>query len=240
MEKPPKGPEYYNGAYRASQEYQGSYKDSHFYVLWTQIVQIAKRFPSPRILEIGCGTGQLAHYLYDEGYRDYHGFDFSPVAVDLARKAVPMPFCVGDATAPDSYGFDYTLAIAVEVLEHVADDLAVLGRLKEQTPVIFSVPTRDDPAHVRVFQSVGDIVCRYYTHIAFRDIIPIGQWFVCHGVISRFAPGPWNRLFRTRRRVDWKYVLRRVRRMLRRPRLSATCTLSDSAAEDRGGGISHE
>lgn len=232
MVKNQKGPDYYSQIFRDSQEFQGPCRDSCYFVLWTQVLRIVRQFTSPRILEIGCGTGQLAHYLYDEGFRDYHGFDFSPVAVDLARKRVNLSFVVGDAEDPASFDCNYNLVIATEVLEHVKDDLGILANLKAGTPVIFTLPRTDDPSHVRVFGTLADIVSHYYTHVAFRGIIPVDQWFVCHGVVGRFAPGRLNRLFTTRQRMDFRYVYKRLRRLLHIPRLHEACTIADSHVGD--------
>jgi 2-polyprenyl-3-methyl-5-hydroxy-6-metoxy-1,4-benzoquinol methylase len=87
-----KGPEYYNSVYRSSEKFHRHYKDSPSYVLWTQVMTFVKQFAHPKILEIGCGAGQFAHYLYDEGFNDYHGIDFSAEAIELAKKTVNQSF----------------------------------------------------------------------------------------------------------------------------------------------------
>jgi len=81
-----KGPEYYTGVYRSSGKFHLHYRDSPYYVLCTQVIKFVKQFAHPKILEIVCGTGQFTHYLYDEGFKDYHGIDFSPEAVEFAKK----------------------------------------------------------------------------------------------------------------------------------------------------------
>ena len=43
--------------------------------------------PKPRILEVACGTGWLAHHLVDRG--EYVGLDLAPSAIEIARERLP-------------------------------------------------------------------------------------------------------------------------------------------------------
>lgn len=184
--KAPMAAEYYDKIFTSVDDYRAPYRDSRYYVLWTQVLAFLRRVESPKILEIGCGPGQFAHYLYDEGFRDYRGFDFSPEAVRRAGEVCPQSFQVGDAMDEDSYTADYNVAVALEVLEHVSDDLGLLRHLREGTVLIFSLPTFDDEAHVRFFRTPQDIAQRYGSLVNIRQIVPIGPWFVCAG----FVRGP--------------------------------------------------
>lgn len=179
----PKGPEYYDQVFSESQAYQIHYKHSPYFVLWSQILLWLRQLEAPKILEIGCGTGQLAHYLYDEGFGDYYGFDFSPKAVEIAKQAVDQSFAVGDAFDQAPYEFDYNVAVATEVLEHVADDYAIIKSLRKGTVFIFSLPTYDDPAHIRFFPAGGQVVRRYRGYVQFKAVHLINRWFACLGVI---------------------------------------------------------
>ena len=51
--------------------------------------------------------------------------------------------------------------ILLEVLEHISNDLFILGNLLSGTKVVFSVPTFGDPSHVRKFLTEKEIVERY-------------------------------------------------------------------------------
>jgi SAM-dependent methyltransferase len=186
--KAPMAPDYYDRIFTCVDDYRAHYRDSRYFVLWTQVISLLRRLPSPKILEIGCGPGQFAHYLYDEGFRDYHGFDFSPEAVRRAREVVPQSFEVGDAADEAPYQRDYTVAIILEVLEHVRDDLAILGHLRPRTCVLFSLPTFDDEAHVRFFRAPQEIVGRYQACVDFRTIVQIDRWFICAGFLRGAAP----------------------------------------------------
>ncbi len=205
--KAPMAPDYYDRIFSQVDDYKAHYTQSRYFVLWTQVIQYLRSVEHPRILEIGCGPGQFANYLYDQGFRDYHGFDFSPGAIEAARKAVPLPFEVGDAMNKDSFRHDYNVAIVLEVLEHVTDDLGVLANLRRGTPVIFSLPTFDDEAHVRFFTSAQDIVNRYNALIDIKHLVMIQHWFVCLGVVR--TPGQKAAI-----PCDSKDILSRVQRKL--------------------------
>jgi SAM-dependent methyltransferase len=211
-----KGYSYYNELYSRSREYRLHYKDSCYYVLWTQVLQFIKLTENPKILEIECGAGQFTHYLYDEGYREYHGFDFSPKATKMAKRTVNQSFSKGDAMDANAYDCDYGLVVALEVMEHVKDDLAVIENIKEGTPIVFSLPTFDDPAHARWFINPRQIIKRYYKYIDIKQIIRIDNWFACFGVIQSFDPGFLNRTFQTREDVTLRYIAKTLRRRIKR------------------------
>lgn len=210
-----KGVNYYNDMYSGSKIYNLSYRDSPYYVLWTQIIQFLKKVENPRILEIGCGSGQFASYLYDEGYRRYHGFDFSNKAIDIAKRTVKQSFAIGNAEDPSSYNYDYNVVVALEVMEHVKEDLAIIKRIKKGTYFLFSLPTFDDPAHVRWFTTHQAIANRYYTLLDLKRIVRIENWFGCYGIVQDFNPGFTQRIIKTRERVTLRYIARRLYRRIR-------------------------
>jgi SAM-dependent methyltransferase len=205
--------EFYDEIYKSVKRYAAHYKESRHYVLWTQVVQYIKQIPQPKILDIGCGTGQFAHYLYDEGFRSYHGFDYSNEAITIARRMIPGSFSLGDALAKSSYDYDYNVAIALEVMEHISDDMALLDNIDQGANVIFSLPTFDAPGHVRWIKKERDIVKRYYTRIEIRKIVPISRWFVCWGTVKAFRPRFLNRLTHTRSDIDINRVIGKVTRL---------------------------
>lgn len=76
----------------------------------------------PRLLDMGCGTGELAGSFIKAGY-DYYGVDIEPERIRYAQKTFPTgKFHVMDAsdiTYPDSY-FDQILITGV--LHHLSDE----------------------------------------------------------------------------------------------------------------------
>src|SRR3954470_5945344 len=89
---------WYDKKFATTPTYQGPYQDSPYYFLWSVIVDRIRRDGLRRVLEIGCGTGQLAAFLLDQGIDSYVGIDFSAKAVEYARGNAPRGrFDVGDA-----------------------------------------------------------------------------------------------------------------------------------------------
>ena len=42
--------------------------------------------PNSKIIDLGCGNGVLSIELYEAGFRNVHGVDYSANAIELARK----------------------------------------------------------------------------------------------------------------------------------------------------------
>jgi len=154
--------DYYSDIYRRG------YDTSGYRPLYELVIKLLKGFHDPRILEIGCGIGDLGKMIVDEGY-PYRGFDFSSEAVEQARKLCPIGrFDIGDAYEANAYEPpDYNVAVALEVLEHV-DDIAVIKNIPPGARLIASVPDYDDVSHLRLYcDPKKDIVNRFrpYLHI---------------------------------------------------------------------------
>lgn len=116
------------------------------------------------ILEIGCGAGQFANMLFDNGFTNYIGFDYAAEGVALARKNNPKrasQFFVADAFQTELMEKDYDLVICFEVLEHVQNDLTLLQRIQPGTQMLLSVPNFNDPYHVRYFKNEDEVRERY-------------------------------------------------------------------------------
>lgn len=105
-----------------------------------------------KVLDIGCGVAELAKYV-----KNYSGFDFSDEAIRIAKEK-GADVWVGNAYDKVNYKpADYY--VCTEVLEHL-DDLKVIANIPSGQKVIFSVPSFEDPSHIRVFTE--DIVRKRY------------------------------------------------------------------------------
>jgi SAM-dependent methyltransferase len=128
----------------------------------TLIDAIAPR-PGETILEIGCGPGQLAAMLRDQGVRQYVGLDFSPTAVAMARKNVAdFDFIVADARTSDVYDrVPHDTIICTEVLEHIEDDLLVVSHFRPGKRCLCTVPNFPFTSHVRHFRDEAQVIGRF-------------------------------------------------------------------------------
>jgi 2-polyprenyl-3-methyl-5-hydroxy-6-metoxy-1,4-benzoquinol methylase len=195
MEVEEKGPEWYDVLADQEKMYSLAPKESSYYPVWEKVIEAIRRSDrrlGGRIIELGCGSGQLARMIYSSGMQYHIGIDFSHNMIELAKKMNPdlsdrfhcqnffkeMPFLdEGDCI------------IMTEVLEHLEDDLKLIEKIPSGCHIIFSVPSYITQSHVRAFRNDNDIRVRYENLIRFNKIIPIvmnveQDWkiFVCEGV----------------------------------------------------------
>jgi SAM-dependent methyltransferase len=157
------------------------YRRSPYFPLFRSVLQLLPQHTAG-VLEVGCGTGTFAHYLFDaRPNTSYTGFDFSTVAVDKARRRTGRSDCflVGDATEPAVYqGQQYDTIICTEVLEHLENDCGVIRQWAPGTHCICSVPNYDADTHVRFFKSEDDVRSRYSDFIDIQGISRMNKPFL--------------------------------------------------------------
>jgi SAM-dependent methyltransferase len=159
-----KGRDFYDRTFDVDDHWKKHYTEIREYVCWTVIIDRLRNAAARRVLEIGCGSGQLAAALRDAGVLEsYYGFDFSARRLAQARLACPeFSFEIADAFKTDLYDrYDYDSALSTEFLEHVERDLWVLSRLREGTRFIGTVPNFPFVSHVRHFTSNDEVAARY-------------------------------------------------------------------------------
>ena len=158
----------------ANNAYRVSYRESLYYPSWIQAMRYLVLLErNTKIIEIGCGVGQFANMLFDYGFTDYYGLDFSAEAIHQAKLRNPdyaALFEVGDAFESDIFNRDYDIAIFFEILEHIQKDIDLLKRVKPGKKVMLSVPNFSDKNHVRFFDSEEQISDRYKSIIELKDI----------------------------------------------------------------------
>jgi 2-polyprenyl-3-methyl-5-hydroxy-6-metoxy-1,4-benzoquinol methylase len=158
---------YYDRIYGSSETYAQSHVKAPWAPLWQFVAKHVH--PEDTVLDLGCGPGHLAATLVDAGLRpiNYVGVDFSEIAIAQARTRVAeatflhmqMPGCVMQLVlryAPSVITF-------CEVLEHLGHDhdLMSIHLLPVGLKIIGTVPSFDDPAHVRTFDGPEAVVARY-------------------------------------------------------------------------------
>jgi SAM-dependent methyltransferase len=154
---------YYDAGYNDFKEYSRHYADSPYYFIWCVLADRIQPKAVGHILDVGCGSGQLASLLRDQGVPAYTGVDFSGESIRLARAACPeFEFVCDDAFATDLFErVDYDTVVSTEFLEHVQGDREILGKIKRGTRVLCTVPNFPHPAHVRYFNSSEEVTERY-------------------------------------------------------------------------------
>jgi SAM-dependent methyltransferase len=174
------------------------YRRSPYFPLFRAVAARVPWSGSTKLLEVGCGTGTFAHYVFDtRGTTPYKGFDFSAVAVEKARQRTGRAdaFFVGDATLKQSYrGLDYNTIVCTEVLEHIEDDRGVIEQWAAQTLCICSVPNYDADTHVRHFKHEDEVRERYGKLIDIRGIRRLSKPFLNDLSASAWLQAVrWNR-----------------------------------------------
>lgn len=80
------------------------------------------------ILEVGCGTGWMCERLTEFGR--VTGIDLASEVIERARSRLPgVKFIAGDFMAMDLPPAQFDVVVTLEVLSHVADQAAFIGRL---------------------------------------------------------------------------------------------------------------
>lgn len=155
--------DFYDRRFATKGRWRDHYTQSRYYPVWTVVSDRLKRSSARRVVDIGCGPGQLACLLRDQGISDYVGLDFSPLRLEHARKVCPeFTFQVTDIFQSDFLAtHDYDAVLALEFLEHVDRDLDALAAIKPGTFVIATVPNFPDEGHVRHFDSAEEVRRRY-------------------------------------------------------------------------------
>ena len=173
---------YYDDVYERYENYHKHYTESPYYSLWIKCLEYIRE--DAKILEVGCGTGQLLKMLQDKKryLKSYTGFDFSQKAIELCKSGLVVQ---GDARNPKMYIGDYDLIISMEVIEHLIDDVEVIRLWPTGKEVLITVPDFDDPAHLRYFQTEEEIIKRYqidFYCLYIKSIVKYERWFIINAI----------------------------------------------------------
>ena len=154
---------WYDEMYAGAYDYLKHYTESRYYFLWSVIADRMAFWKLAKFLDIGCGTGQFASLLFDRGFKNYLGVDFSRIAIATARSCCSkLDFIISDILQPGILETeDYDCVTALEFLEHIEDDLGVISRIKPDTSFWGTVPSFRCDSHVRAFANAGQVERRY-------------------------------------------------------------------------------
>lgn len=138
--------------------------------LYNKVIELLPLDVNIKIAELGCGPGLFAEFLYEKGYKNYWGVDFSEKCIELSKERVSSyQFSIGnlyDKNIQKKF-INYDIFIIIETLEHIRDDLSIIKAIPKGKEIIISVPNKDDPGHVRYFRSIATVRHRYKSSIKF-------------------------------------------------------------------------
>lgn len=126
------------------------HENYHWWFRWrfdliTKLAASLKHGDSFRILDAGCGTGQMTKEL--EAIGEAFGLDSAPEAISYARSRGVGRLVRGSITAPPFANGSFDCVLALDVIEHVDDDMGILTSLyqviKPGGHLIITVPAFD-------------------------------------------------------------------------------------------------
>lgn len=108
--------------------------------------------PTARILDIGCGYGNLLFFLQKKGYQQTEGIDLSPEQIEKAQQlGLQNVFCINVFDFLAQPRPPYQCIVALDVIEHLSKEelqqlLATINRvLLPGGSVLFRTPNMDAP-----------------------------------------------------------------------------------------------
>src|SRR3569832_1372783 len=109
-------------------------EDTHWWyvgrrrIIRSLVERICARLKNPRILDVGCGTGANLKMLADYGAAE--GGDISPQAVEFCRERGLDSIKLGAAEQLPYENDAFELVTALDVIEHLDDDIAGLREMR--------------------------------------------------------------------------------------------------------------
>jgi len=164
-----RSPAWYDRAFSRTVETHKHYTEAKPYFLWAVIADLMARDGVRSVLDVGCGSGQLALLLRDRGIPEYCGIDFSQKRIEWARKSCPgFSFIAADAFQTDLLAtFPYDAVVCAEFLNHIQGDTDLIQRIRTGARLYAIVAGFSYDSHVRFFRDAAEVRSRYAAY--FQD-----------------------------------------------------------------------
>ncbi len=145
------------------------------YPTWAVLADRVRRSGATSVVEIGCGSGQLACLLRDLGVKDYLGLDSNPARLEHARAACPgYRFELADVFLSNHLrAGHYDLVVMTGFLEFVRRDLVALEAIRPHKRVLGTVTSGDEPDRVRQFTTANQVLEHYSPVLCELHVEPI-------------------------------------------------------------------
>jgi SAM-dependent methyltransferase len=101
-------------------------------IVFEWVIKLLADHPLPGVLDVGCGTGFNIEALHATGYEHVVGLDLSSEALSFCRLRGLESLVCGDGANPPLNPESFEVILALDMIEHLADDvsaLRALGRL---------------------------------------------------------------------------------------------------------------
>ncbi len=98
-------------------------------IIFDWVLQILAEYEQPKILDIGCGTGFNLEYLQQQQYEDVVGLDISPEGLSFCQSRDLNQLVCSDGTKPPFQAQSFDVIIALDLIEHLQDDVSALQAL---------------------------------------------------------------------------------------------------------------
>ncbi len=141
-------------------------------MLYKAIIREIKK--SERILQIGCGSGNLARVMIYDNYKYVRGVDAAESVIKAAQNSMATrhrsKFVFGYFDDAEMYNIEYDTVICTEVFEYSDCDIEVLASVKEGAKVIFTIPGYPNERFPRWFRSEREIKERYKELVEVKSV----------------------------------------------------------------------